>query len=245
MNTGPVREMVGRASGTASKRLLAACALVTVAVVPAPADTELPGIVVTAPANRVPPDVVSRDRARRSPDIHWPSVLSLEWSEMFAHNDIEIDAPCSTVWNHLVQAERWPQWLPNTGTVKILDGSHILQKNTRFRWSGLDLPLDSMVFDEYLPGPVDSKVSEYVPNSRLGWLSYGARTLHGPLCETYHTWLLTPTGARKCRVIFEEVATGVAARYARGACPEITHLNHQRWLQGLKAISEARNPNGF
>jgi hypothetical protein len=39
---------------------------------------------------------------------------------------------------------------------------------------------------------------------------------------------------------FEEVATGVAARYGPGAYPEFVHLSHDHWLQALKRISEAR-----
>jgi hypothetical protein len=48
-------------------------------------------------------------------------------------------------------------------------------------------------------------------------------------------------GPRKCVVTFEEVATGVAARWARGAYPEFVHLSHEHWLEALKRISEARS----
>jgi hypothetical protein len=115
---------------------LVACVLF--AVVPATATraaTELPAITVTG---KVTPsgDIVSRDRAQRSRDIHWPSALSPDSSpEMFAHNGIEINAPLATVWNDLVQAQLWPQWCPEVGKVKIKDGSQILQQNVRFTWS--------------------------------------------------------------------------------------------------------------
>ena len=39
---------------------------------------------------------------------------------------------------------------------------------------------------------------------------------------------------------FEEVATGMAARYARGAYPELVHMSHDSWLERLKWISETR-----
>lgn len=84
-----------------------------------------------------------------------------------------------------------------------------------------------------------------VPESRLGWVSYAtANTPFGPLCDSYHNWLLTPIGAKKCLVIFEAVATGLAARKARGNYSEITHLSHQRWLEELKRISESQNSKG-
>ncbi len=236
--------ITGGASGTAAKLLLAAYALFTVTVAAAAgADRELPGIVVTgkAPVNRVPPDIVMRDREQRSPDIHWPKTLGLfiKYLEMFGHNAIEINAPVATVWDHLVQAQQWPQWYPDVAPVKIKDGSPILEKNTKFMWKGIDLPLDSKVFGEYSAYvQVDSQVSEYVPESRIAWTSYGLPTPFGPYFSTYHTWLLTPIGAKRCRVIFEEVATGRVARWARGACPEIMHNQHDRWLEQLKKISE-------
>jgi hypothetical protein len=90
-----------------------------------------------------------------------------------------------------------------------------------------------------LAQPLDGKVIEYIPERRIGWYSFGTFTEHGPLCVSYHTWLLTPIGAKKCHVIFEEVATGRAALYAREAYPEIVHVSHLRWLEQLKKVSEA------
>jgi hypothetical protein len=116
----------------------------------------------------------------------------------------------------------------------------MLQMNTKFSWRGFDLPEDTILF-QYEPEPLDSKVVECVPERRIAWYSLGIITDHGRLCATYHAWLLTPVGAKKCRVIFEEVATGRAARYARGAFPEMVHLNHRRWLEQLKRVSEAHS----
>ena len=129
---------------------LAACVLLAVVVVPATgADIELPGIVVTGHVPRVSdlsPNVVTRDRAERSPDIHWPKDLDIQHSEMFAHNGIVINAPIAKVWNHLVQAELWPQWCPEVGKVKIKDGWHVLQKKTRFSWRCFDLSLEQPIW---------------------------------------------------------------------------------------------------
>jgi hypothetical protein len=88
-------------------------------------------------------------------------------------------------------------------------------------------------------------VFEYVPESRIGWISYGASSVWGPVCDAYHTWLLTPIGAKKCHVIFEKVATGLAAQHTRGVYPEILHLSHQQWLGRLKDISESRTSKGI
>jgi hypothetical protein len=91
------------------------------------------------------------------------------------------------------------------------------------------------------PDPMSSKVFEYVPESRLGWRSYGAMTVHGTLCETYHYWLLTPIGPRKTHVVFEEVARGFAAGFARGNHPEVVHVSHDQWLEELKKVSETKS----
>jgi hypothetical protein len=97
-----------------------------------------------------------------------------------------------------------------------------------------------------LPGfqvdpPFASKVNEYVPESRLGWVSYTTAVAPwGPVCDAYHNWLLTPTSANKCHVVLEAVATGLAERLARGVYPEIAHMSHQRWLEDLKRVSENR-----
>ncbi|MBV8640249.1 MAG: SRPBCC domain-containing protein [Verrucomicrobia bacterium] len=158
---------------------------------------------------------------------------------MFAHNAIEINAPVATVWTHLVQAELWPQWLPKVGKVKVNGDSHMLEKNTNFTWSGFDLPPEYIRF--LTVTRVESRVVEYAPENRLSWVTYAPNTIYGPLCDSYHTWLLTPAGAKKCRVIFEDIATGLAALHARGSYPEVLHLSHQRWLEGLKRISETGN----
>jgi hypothetical protein len=175
--------------------------------------------------------------------MHWPkSWWDLKYAEMFAHNQIEINASCATVWNHLIQAELWPHWCPYSGKVRISGGSRVLQAHSRFTWNGNDLPggTNSPLFEEY-PDPLEGEVSEFIPESRLGWTSYGPVTEHGFLSVAYHNWLLKPIGPKRCVVTFEEVATGRAARYARGAYPEVLHLSHDHWLQALKRISEARD----
>jgi uncharacterized protein YndB with AHSA1/START domain len=205
------------------------------------ADIPLPAITVTG--NTPVGDMVYRDYQQRSPDIRWPSVITkfIKISEIFSHNEIEINASRETVWNHLVQAKLWPQWCSFIKKVKIWGGSEVLEKDTRFLWNAYDLPQEGFsvpIQGAVSPEPLSSKVFEYVPQSRLGWRSYGAPTVHGTLCETYHNWLLTPIGPKRTRVVFEEVAGGFAAGFARGNHAEIVHVSHQQWLEELKKISE-------
>jgi hypothetical protein len=64
---------------------------------------------------------VNNDAAKRSPEIHWPAGLSPADSDLFAHNEILIKAPSSTVWQHIVAAQKWPEWYPNSHDVQIVN----------------------------------------------------------------------------------------------------------------------------
>jgi Polyketide cyclase / dehydrase and lipid transport len=185
---------------------------------------------------------VNRDWAARLPEVHWPTPMFNRAMEIFAHNQIVINASCETVWDHLVHAELWPHWCPYSGKVTIHGGSQVLEKNLKFTWVSNDVPQEIPVMG-YLPADrVDSLVVECVPPNRLGWRSFGRQwTIHGPLVDSYHNWYIKPIGPKKCLVTFEEVATGVASRWARAAYPEFVHLAHDHWLEGLKRISEARS----
>ena len=174
--------------------------------------------------------------------MNWPTPMFNKAAEIFAHNQIVINASCETVWDHLIHAELWPHWCPYSGKVTIWGGSHVLQKNSKFTWVSSDVPQEIGAFPGIPADRMDGLVIECVPPNRLGWRSFGRQwTVHGPLVSSYHNWYIKPTGPRRCVVTFEEVATGVAARWARGAYPEFVHLSHEHWLEGLKRISEVRS----
>jgi hypothetical protein len=213
--------------------------IVGIAAAVTKADEQLPAVTVTGKVTPTPPgDAVKRDWDQRSPEMNWPTPIFNGAAEIFAHNQIVINASCDKVWNHLIHAELWSQWCPYTGKVTIWGGSPVLERNSKFTWVSSDLPQDIPIF-QIPEDRVDSVVIEYVPQSRLGWRSDGrAWSIHGVLVTSYHNWFIKPMGANECIVTFEEVATGVAARYARAAYPEFVHLSHAHWLQGLKRVSE-------
>jgi hypothetical protein len=62
------------------------------------------------------------DLAHRSPDIHWPTGFEPEKADLFAHNDLIINASCERVWTHIIEASRWPTWYPNSNDVEIQGG---------------------------------------------------------------------------------------------------------------------------
>jgi hypothetical protein len=47
------------------------------------------------------------DLAMRSKDIHWPDGFSPDGADLFAHNEVFINAPRSTMWRHILEAEKW------------------------------------------------------------------------------------------------------------------------------------------
>ncbi len=52
--------------------------------------------------------MMNDDLAMRSKEIHWPDGFAPGGADVFAHNEVFINAPRSTVWRHSVEAEKWP-----------------------------------------------------------------------------------------------------------------------------------------
>jgi len=164
---------------------------------------------------------IDRDLATKSPEIHWPSGFTPTDADLFAHNEIDIEAPCAVAWSRLVNAEEWPKWYPNSKNVKVQgSGPGILNHGATFQWQtfGLD---------------VASRVHEFEPQRRIGW--FGDATG----LNAYHTWLLTEAKG-KCRVVNEEVVKGPGAMALRRSDPDAMHKGHDLWNEVLKQVSERR-----
>ena len=136
---------------------LAAAALATLGVLSAratnqPADQERTSIMT-----------MKDDLANRSPDIHWPPGFDPLKADLFSHNELFINASCERVWQHIIEATKWPQWYPNSKDVRIVsDASAVLKDGIAFRWTTFGLPLES-------------KIHEFVPYTRIGWYGYYAQ----------------------------------------------------------------------
>jgi hypothetical protein len=101
------------------------------------------------------------DGAERSREIHWPNGFHPEQADLFAHNEIVVHASCQKVFASIVDAQGWPEWYPNSHNVKLLnspDGK--LHEGTRFSWDTFGVH-------------IESRVREFVPNSRIGWFGDG------------------------------------------------------------------------
>lgn len=166
---------------------------------------------------------MAADLASRSPAIHWPSGFEPEHADLFAHNELTIDAACGAVWRHIVDVSAWPHWYPNARNVQLSDGATKLAPGVRWRWTTFNLA-------------IESTVHEFVENERLGWFG-GAP---GGTPAFYHTWLLQPVGPDHCRVIMDEAGVGTGAAAFRAADEARMHRGHALWLATLKWVSEER-----
>jgi uncharacterized protein YndB with AHSA1/START domain len=156
----------------------------------------------------------------RSPDIHWPEGFSPDQADLFSHNELRIDASCERVWKHIVEATKWPQWYPNSKDVQIIGGGDKLNAGSVFRWTTFGLPLES-------------RINEFTPYSRIGWYGYAP----GEKPSFYHTWYLEQAGDG-CRVVTDEVGMGSSAAYLRESDESLMHRGHDLWLATLKWMAE-------
>ncbi len=194
---------------------------VAVTVVPALVQVDRP-LTTTSHAERVSVMTMKDDLAHRSLDIHWPKGFMPADADLFSHNDLLINASCERVWRHIVEATKWPEWYPNSKSVQILGAEDsVLRDNSVFRWTTFGIPLES-------------RVNEFVPFSRIGWFGYAP----GTSPSFYHTWYLTPEGDG-CRVVTDEAGKGESAVHLRNADEGAMHRGHDLWLATLKWISES------
>ena len=168
---------------------------------------------------------MQHDLANRAAEIHWPAGFDPAKADLFSHNELVINAPCERVWQHIIAATKWPEWYPNSKDVRVIDGS-MLAQGTVFRWTTFGLPLES-------------KINEFVPYTRIGWYGYAPGTTPSAKHSFYHTWFLTPAGDA-CRVVTDEVGMGKDAAHLRETDESLMHRGHDLWLATLKWVAEGK-----
>jgi hypothetical protein len=202
---------------------VAALAVVGLALSTQPAWSQASGQ-VSAKAAEKTPGTMKDDVKHRAREIHWPEGFNPEKADLFSHNELVIHASCEKIWNHIVDATKWPEWYPNSKGVHIAGDSSVLAHDTLFHWTTFGLPLES-------------KVHEFVPYSRIGWYGYAPGTTPSAEHSFYHTWFLTPVG-NACRVVTDEVGMGPDAAHLRETDESLMHRGHDLWLATLKWVSE-------
>jgi uncharacterized protein YndB with AHSA1/START domain len=163
---------------------------------------------------------VQDDVTHRSADIHWPDGLTPTDADLFAHNEIVIQAPPQQIWQHLIAATAWPQWYSNSANVIVNDPSEHLAASVSFDWTTFGLQ-------------IASTVAEFVPPVRLGW--YG----NGEGLRAYHTWLLVLVPREESTyVVMEEISLGDAAKQLALTNPGHMHRGHDLWNISLQFLCE-------
>jgi hypothetical protein len=163
---------------------------------------------------------IEDDITHRSADIRWPDGLRPTEADLFAHNEIVIDATPERIWQRLIAATDWPNWYINASNVVVNDPSELLADGVTFDWTTFGLEISSTVV-------------EFVQSARLGW--YG----RGKGLQAYHSWLLV---AREhgTYVVMEEIGLGDAAKQLAQTDPGRMHTGHDLWNLSLKFVCENR-----
>jgi hypothetical protein len=154
-----------------------------------------------------------------APEIRWPTGFMPGRADLDAENEIFIDATSTTVWWHLIAAQKWPSWYPNSHELRIAGNrTGLLQADSRF---------DFFTFGLH----IDARMAEFVPESRLGWFGKGDGI------ETFQRWHLVrvPKG---CHVVTRWMAKGPRALAMGKRDPDAIRKGHDLWLRSLKAIAE-------
>jgi hypothetical protein len=151
--------------------------------------------------------------------ILWPKGFDPKETDAFVHNEIWIKAPAKVIWENLVSATDWPTWYSNSADVQIAGpDKERLHANSVFTWKTFGFP-------------IESKINEFVPESRIGWFGNGTGI------RAYHTWLVLEKGDG-CQVVTEESQIGPAAINFNIEQPTAMYDAHHWWLTALKARSE-------
>jgi hypothetical protein len=163
---------------------------------------------------------INDDLIKRSADIRWPADFDPVHADLFAHNDIVINAPAKSIWTTLIAAAAWPDWYSNASDVVVDDPSGQLSGDVTFSWTTFGLT-------------IAGKVAEFAPCTRLGW--YG----NGDQLRAYHTWLLVPRRGGSTYVAMEEIGMGDGAQHLARTNPGHMHRGHDLWNISLKFACEA------
>ena len=99
---------------------------------------------------------ITDDRQRRSAPIHWPADAGPDRADLFAHNDIVINAPAEVIWDRLIRATAWPEWYSNATSVTVSDPGGVLGPGVTFDWATFG-------------AAIHNTVHEFEPASRIGW----------------------------------------------------------------------------
>ena len=154
------------------------------------------------------------DRSKCDPSP-WPDGFDPQRNPVFAHNEIDIEAPATDVFGVLIDAQAWHTFYPNASGVVMAAGSAgRLAAGSRFEWTTFGTRQRS-------------RVTVFEPSVALGW------TADSPGTHAFHRWILDHRGG-STRVITEECQHGPVAFLDRYWMNRSLHAAHQLWLERLR-----------
>src|SRR5271170_481474 len=75
-----------------------------------------------------------------------PKDSGREDADLYAHNEIMVNASCETVFANIVDAQSWPNWYPNSHNVVVHDSpDNRLHEGTKFSWDTFGVHIESTV----------------------------------------------------------------------------------------------------
>ena len=168
------------------------------------------------------PATLADDRAHRDPAIHWPAAYDPSVAPVFSHNELLLHTDCHRAFTRLADAAGWPTWFILTKDV-VAETPGPTHQGTLLRLK---------IFNT----PIQARIAEFVPDSRLSWIPWGAdetETRHGH----YHAWHFLPDPAG-CRVVTEE--TGISPNDIKDPATNsrFMHRAHDLWLASLRWAAE-------
>ena len=156
--------------------------------------------------------------------IRWPDRYHPSRAPVHVRNERVIDAPAEVVWAWLVRAEQWPEWYPNSGSVRVTKGPQDgLALGTEFSWRTFGVALRSTVMECDAP-------------ARLAWNAIGFGV------DAYHAWMIEGRDASSCRVLTEETQYGGLARLGAALFPRRMWEGHEVWLARLAERAATGRP---
>lgn len=152
-------------------------------------------------------------------EFNWPDEYAPEKSKFFVHNEIEINASSSIVWEWIIDALAWESWYNGAEDVSFVNPADtLLLAHSVFNWKTMGMEFQSAI-------------KAYEPNTLLAWESKKKSI------KAYTVWHIVPFDAG-CKVIVEESQNGwltfLEKIFERKAIGE----HHDMWLSALKHKSE-------
>jgi len=154
-----------------------------------------------------------------SQQIVWPENYQPEESQFFVHNEIQINAPATAVWEILIDASQWESYYAGA-TKLVLENSTSgkLEANTIFKWKTMGLDFVS-------------EIKEFDAPYRLAWES-NKSSIQG-----YHAWLIIPN-EMGYTLVTSEAQHGIMTLAQKVFVPNKLEGLHDEWLLAIKNLAE-------